>query len=203
MRKHLFLLICLAFSSSLIAKPIVSGDLNKGNFKLQAGNLGEIISQQMPMCDEVLVIGKDGTAVLIPAYAFDYVTIEVITDIWSIIGGDLPPVTNIRDFAEICLKQFPAPYSIKLISSKVSTITPFDFRLAQFDFLGESEKNGFVMRKYKEKDLIINHLDLPVSQITMRSGETISSFEGKIRFKQFYFEAKSDTIVSIDIRGKE
>ncbi len=201
MVKNITLLFWI-ISGCLLAKPIVSGDLANDKFNLVQGNLADVILTQLPLCDAALVIGKDGTAVLIPAYAFEKIQVEEFEGIWNLKSEELPPVTNIRDFTEICLQQIPAQYSIKILGEDNRQLSPFQYKLEYFNFLGESEKNGYSMKKYKFSNEINEIKYDNVDKFEFTSGEikNIMSNNSAITFENFYFKAADDTLKTIYLK---
>ena len=116
-----------------------------GNIKTEIvinneGKLSEVISDIEPNAEYALLIGIDGTAALISARCFDQILIEKNKKSWKSVTDTLPAVCNIKDLKEIC------------IYSKTSfEDNHFSDRINDFEFLGESCKNGYYVRKYKEK----------------------------------------------------
>ena len=194
---------CLLITFSLLATPQVSGDLVDNNLVLEAGNFADVIFSALPLCDAALIIGIDGTAVYIPSYAFQHATLEEINGLWNLQSDYLSPVTNIRNIAEICLQQVPAKYSIKFQNSEFIQISPFQYRLGNFDFWGESEKNDYSVKKYKFRSETDYWDNLSVQEIITRSGQSYKTAAAQISFQNYYFKAKNDTISTIILQSKE
>lgn len=197
MVRKLLVLLLLGSFTLLLADPKLSGDLERETKLNEPGNLHQILQEIAPLCDSALLIGDDGTAVLIPAYAFTEVTFIEKNGEWNSTAPNLPPVAKIRNIREICLQQIPAKYAVKIQgATSISTLTPFQFRIGQFNFLGDSAKNGFLLRKFKELKNISNQIIFSEKGGILFSGsmhpvrdESISYF-----FKDFYFEIEGDTL---------
>ncbi|MFO7896971.1 MAG: hypothetical protein R6U84_08565 [Candidatus Cloacimonadales bacterium] len=197
LKKSILLLLSLCYCWLLGAQPLVSGDLNTADFQLYPGQFSHIIESQLPLCDAALIIGADGTAVLIPAYAFAQARLLKEQDVWNLSSETLPPVANIRQISEIVLKQYPAPYALTLINSETTEISPFAYRLAAFDFWGVSQKNGFQTKKYKAKEDFYFWEDQQIEKAISHRGNEYQIVGSEISFEDYYFQVKSDTLKTI------
>jgi len=194
----------LGIGLNLFAFPIVSGDISQGNIRFSEGNFATSIYEKLPLCDEVLVIGKDGTAVRIPANAFEMVNYSLKNGIWNLTSTKLPPVCNIRNIKEICIKQSPAKYSVLIKNdSYIREYSPFMFILNNFKFLGESEKNGYILKKYKLISDNNNLLQKNIDKIILTSGKSIKPEKPEIILKNYYFSCFQDTIKEIILKSRE
>lgn len=202
LKKSILLLLSLCYSWLLWAQPLVSGDLSTADFQLYPGQFSQIIESQLPLCDAALIVGADGTAVLIPAYAFAQARLLKEQDVWNLSSKTLPPVANIRNISEIVLQQYPAPYAVEILNSESRQISPFRYRLAAFEFWGKSEKNGYTTKKYKAKsafDFWDETTNLEVVTTTHKQYQVTAS---EIIFADFYFQVYSDTLKTVKIQEK-
>jgi len=201
MVKPFFLSLIFTFIGlNLFAFPKVLGDVSQNNITFDSGNLASSIYEKLPLCDEILVVGDNGTAVLIPAYAFEMIDIIQDGDVCNLISSKLPPVCNIRNIKEICVKQTPATYSMTIKNANnIKQYSPFMFLMGKFKFLGESQKNGYALRKYKlsnnQNELNIKEID----KIILTSGKEM--LQNKIIFKNYYFSCDGDTIKEIILKN--
>jgi len=202
MKKYLLVMFLIS-ALGLMAIPQISGDLATDRINLKTGNFAESIFSFFPLCDAALVIGFDGTAVYIPAYAFEYANLENENGLWNLKSEVLSPVTNIRNISEICLQQIPAKYSIKLKNHQISIISPFQYRLGNFNFLGESEKNGYTVRKYKIRSDYNFWNGKTIDKIISTNNNTHKTSADNINFHDYYFQVKNDTISTIIFKIKE
>ncbi len=201
---RLLLFLFFLSISLLHATPELSGDLG-GKYELSvAGNLQTIINTVAPLCDAALLIGEDGTSVLIPAYAFKQVTLSVQYGKWNSVAPLLPPVAKIRNIQEICLQQIPAKYSINIQNSqRTIVVSPFQFILSQYKFLGDSSKNGYLLSKYKLKSgkNSFNMLTAitATDKLIFTSGEDdlFVNLPMPIELSQYYFHIADDTLKTI------
>jgi len=197
MVRKLLILLLLLNAVALFSVPKLSGDLDKAELLSEPGNLHDILLEIAPLCDAALLIGDDGTAVLIPAYAFKEVTFKEKNGEWNSTAPNLPPVAKIRNIREICLQQIPAKYAVKVQeATSISTFTPFQFRLKQFNFLGDSAKNGYLLRKFKEKANISNNVIFDEVGGILFSGSVHPVKDNNLTyiFKDYYFEIEGDTL---------
>ena len=93
------------------------------------------------------MIGSDGTAVFLSRNSFPEITINKENRKWNCSTEILPPVCNIYNLKEICI--FKSFFSEK-ITVQNENLHPFAVRMRDFEFLGESQKNGHTVRKYRE-----------------------------------------------------
>ena len=118
---------------------IVTGNIVDGAEISDEGRLNEILNEIAPSVKYALLIGSDGTAALITSRSFSKIHIQRDKDGWNSKANNLPAVCNIRNLKEICV------YSRTSIENN-----HFSDRLNDFEFLGQSSKNGYYARKYKE-----------------------------------------------------
>ena len=120
---------------------ILTGNIEAGTRISSEGRLDEILEDIVPSAKYALLIGSDGTASLITSRSFSKIYIQKEKKGWNSKTDDLPAVCNIRNLKEIC------------IYSRISSSNNrFSDRLNDFEFLGQSSKNGFYARKYKERN---------------------------------------------------
>ncbi|RLC57335.1 MAG: hypothetical protein DRH89_03775 [Candidatus Cloacimonadota bacterium] len=118
---------------------IVTGNIVDGAEISNEGRLNEILNEITPSVKYALLIGSDGTAALITSRSFSKIHIQRDKDGWNSKADNLPAVCNIRNLKEICV------YTRTSIENN-----HFSDRLNDFEFLGQSSKNGYFARKYKE-----------------------------------------------------
>ncbi len=103
-------------------------------------DVDEILEDVVPSSKYALLIGSDGTATLITSRSFSKIYIQKDKKGWNSKADNLPAVCNIRNLNEICI-----------YSRTSSSNNRFSDRLNDFEFLGQSSKNGYYVRKYKER----------------------------------------------------
>ena len=130
----LFIFACssnnLVLSGNIKSKVVISNE----------GRLDEILNEITPSAKYVLLIGSDGTAVLVTSRSFSKIYIHNNNEIWNSKADNLPAVCNIRNLKEICIYRKTS-----------NNHNHFSERLNDFEFLGQSSKNGYYVRKYKER----------------------------------------------------
>jgi hypothetical protein len=122
---------------------------------LLTGNISEVLSvSQEDVLSEILqdaeyalLVGSDGTAVFLSENSFTKIIINNESGKWNCSTDILPPVCNILNLKEICI--FKSFFG-KKITIENENLHPFAVRMRDFEFLGESQKNGHTVRKYKE-----------------------------------------------------
>ena len=118
---------------------ILTGNIEDGTIISREGRLDEILKDIAPSAKYALLIGSDGTAALITSRSFSKIYIQKDKKGWNSKADILPAVCNIRNLKEICV------YSRTSIENN-----HFSDRLNDFEFLGQSSKNEYYARKYKE-----------------------------------------------------
>ena len=119
---------------------IVTGNIVDGAEIDNEGRLDEILEEIAPSVKYALLIGSDGTAALITSRSFSKIHIQNDKNEWNSKADNLPTVCNIRNLKEICI-----------YSKTSNNVNCFSERLNDFEFLGQSSKNGYYARKYKER----------------------------------------------------
>lgn len=137
--KVLILLFVLSLFACSPNNLILTGNIEDGVNISNEGKLDEIFSDIAPSAKYALLIGSDGTAALITSRSFSKIYIQKDKNGWNSKANKLPAVCNIRNLKEICI------YSRTSIKNN-----HFSDRLNDFEFLGQSSKNGYYARKYKE-----------------------------------------------------
>ncbi|MCF7858130.1 MAG: hypothetical protein K9N07_02235 [Candidatus Cloacimonetes bacterium] len=138
-KKSILLSLLLWFASCSPPGILISGNIDYTTFIHQNGKLNNLLQTLSPAAEYALIIGSDGTAVLVTAKSFSEIEIYKKADRWFSKTEKLPPVCNIKDIKEICVySQVPAEYN------------SFEERFKDFEFLGQSSKNDHYVRKYKE-----------------------------------------------------
>ena len=119
---------------------ILTGNIEAGTTISSEGRLDELLKNIVPSAKYALLIGSDGTAALITSQSFSKIYIQKDKKGWNSKVDNLPAVCNIRNLKEICI-----------YSRTSSKNNRFSDRLNDFEFVGQSSKNGFYARKYKER----------------------------------------------------
>ena len=122
---------------------LLTGNINEVSSSSQEGILAEILHD----VEYVLLIGSDGTAVFLSESSFPKIIINKENGNWNCSSDILPPVCNIYNLKEICIFK---SFFEKKIKVENETLNPFAVRMRDFEFLGESQKNGHTVRKYRE-----------------------------------------------------
>ena len=134
----LFLILSLFACSS--KNLILTGNIDGRAEISSVGRLDEILESIAPSAKYTFLIGYDGTAVLITSQSFSKIYIHKDNKGWYSKADNLPAVCNIKNLKEIC------------VYTKTSRKNNrFADRLNDFEFLGQSSKNGYYVRKYKEQ----------------------------------------------------
>ncbi|MEA2096688.1 MAG: hypothetical protein U9P73_08380 [Candidatus Cloacimonadota bacterium] len=118
---------------------MLTGNIKVGTKINNQGRLDEILKDIAPSAKYALLIGLDGTAALITSRSFSKIHIQNDKNEWNSKADDLPAVCNIRNLKEICI-----------YSRTSNKDNRFSDRLNDFEFLGQSSKNGYYVRKYRE-----------------------------------------------------
>ena len=122
---------------------LLTGNLTEESVVSYSGVLSNILGD----AEYALLIGSDGTAVFLSDNSFPEITINKENRKWNCSTEILPPVCNIRNLKEICI--FKSFFG-KKIKVENENLHPFAVRMRDFEFLGESQKNGHTVRKYRE-----------------------------------------------------
>ena len=133
----IFLLLFLFACSS--NNLILTGNIQDGTKIRSEGRLDEILNEIAPSAKYALLIGSDGTAALVTFRSFSKIYIHKNNQGWNSKAEELPAFCNIRDLKEICI-----------YTNTSSADNSFSDRMNDFTFLGQSSKNGYYARKYKE-----------------------------------------------------
>jgi len=137
-RRNAFILSILIIWHLTINALEFTGNIQESTDLMNDTNLNELINTIAPEADYALLIGFDGTAALITSRSFQMIEIVKQDSVWNSVTEDLPAVCNIRNLKEIC------------IYLKTNGPNKFSKRLNDFEFIGQSSKNGHFVRKYKE-----------------------------------------------------
>ncbi len=122
---------------------LLTGNLTEEVVVSQIGILSNILED----AEYALLIGSDGTAVFLSQNSFPEITINKENGKWNCSTEILPPVCNIRNLKEICIFK---PFFGEKITVENEELHPFAVRMRDFEFLGEAQKNGHIVRKYRE-----------------------------------------------------
>jgi hypothetical protein len=141
--KLLCLLLCLlsACSSGFYE---ITGNVDTIIKTNRSADLSEIFEENGLQPEYALLIASDGTALLVSERSFPHLEIKRDKGVYSTSSEILPPVSNIRDLSEISI--YSSAYPLQ------DNHTPFSRRIRDFEFLGESSRNGHFIRKYRLKD---------------------------------------------------
>jgi len=138
-RKYIILFIVLFFFACSQNDLILTGNIESRSVISDTGRLDEILG--VPHARYALLIGSDGTAAFIPSRSFFKIFIQKDKNSWNSKADNLPAFCNIHNLKEICI------YTKTSIENN-----NFSKRMNDFEFLGQSSKNGYYARKYKERD---------------------------------------------------
>ena len=136
----LFFFVILLLSSCSQTNIDLSGNISDGVVLNNSGRLDKLLRGIEPSAEYALLIGSDGTAAFITSSGFTEIYIQKDKSKWNSESKTLPAFCNIYDLEEICI-----------YTETSDSKNEFAERLKKFDFLGQSSKNGFYARKYKEK----------------------------------------------------
>jgi len=140
MVKYLSIAILIVFMSSCVQDSLIlTGNIKSGIEITEDGSFDELLLDLAPHAKYALIVGSDGTAVLLTSRSFNKVYIQHANNTWNSVSNNLPVVSNINRIKEICIYQ-----------RGDSSENYFAKRLNDFGFLGQSSMNGFYVRKYKE-----------------------------------------------------
>ncbi|HHE37936.1 MAG TPA: hypothetical protein ENL20_05115 [Candidatus Cloacimonetes bacterium] len=145
------ILVLLLFLSACESNGIIlTGNISAGAKITESGKLAQLLKEKAPFTEYALLIGADGTAALISEISFSEIQLKKDKNSWYSSSELLPPVCNITDIREICIYQ-PVKRIIDIKTEKNGKILLFSERIKDFELLGESQKNGYPVRKYKIK----------------------------------------------------
>ena len=122
---------------------LITGNVSDESVVTSRGKLSNILED----AEYALLIGFDGTAVFLSQNSFPEITINKENGKWNCSTEILPPVCNIRNLKEICIFK---PFFGEKITVENENLHPFAARMRDFEFLGEAQKNGHIVRKYRE-----------------------------------------------------
>lgn len=134
----IFILLVFSLFAGNLNALVLTGNVDRIAEINNEGNLKELINSMEPNAKYALLIGTDGTAALITSRSFNEIQIKKDNMTWSSTTETLSAVCNIRNLKEIC------------IYSRKTDKNHFSDRLEDFEFIGQSRKNGYYTRKYKE-----------------------------------------------------
>ncbi|MDO9576551.1 MAG: hypothetical protein Q7J16_01570 [Candidatus Cloacimonadales bacterium] len=122
----------------------ITGNIDEQITVNQSGNLAEILQKYNIQAEYILVVAADGTAFFVSDNSLTEIEISQKNGKFNSDTASLPPVCNLNNIIEICVYNSDFPL--------VDHQTPFSERISQFEFLGESSKDGHFVRKYKLND---------------------------------------------------
>ncbi len=138
-KRILFIVFILSLFACKANDLILTGNIEDVVKISNEGGLDDILNNFAPSSKYALLIGSDGTAVLITSQSFSKIYIYKNKIGWNSKADKLPVVCNIKNLKEICI-----------YSKTSNNVNRFSERLNDFEFLGQSSKNGYYVRKYKE-----------------------------------------------------
>jgi len=138
-RKVLFVSFTLLLIACSTNNLVLTGNIKTKAEISSEGRLDEILNEIALSAKYALLIGSDGTAALVTSRSFSMIYIQKGDKVWNSKTENLPVVCNIRKLKEICI-----------YTNTSSADNSFSDRMNDFTFLGQSSKNGYYARKYKE-----------------------------------------------------
>jgi len=132
-----FIILLVACSTNNL---VLTGNIKTKSEISNEGRFDEILNEIAPSAKYALLIGSDGTAALVTSRSFSKIYIQKDDNEWNSKSDKLPAFCNIRDLNEICV-----------YSRTSNEINNFSERMNDFEFLGQSSKNGHYARKYKKQ----------------------------------------------------
>ncbi len=184
---------------AVIILVLVSGCGNK-NLRIN-GNLDTriIISESIQLNDalkrerfeNILIEGDNGVAALISADTAREIAIERLEKGFSADSDGLPPVCNINNISSISVYASCYDYEIRFFDgiNEIERLTPFNYMMKEFDFLGESSKNGHSARKFKRKSDYLHNWMKEDSILVITEKETNKILQ-KPEFEEIIFDGK-------------
>ena len=140
-KAYLLLLLSLLLLVSCSQKDyLISGNIATNLHVKLTGNLAEILNEAGVNAEYVLLIASDGTAAFLGERAFPHINVVKKGGKYNTESKILPPVTGLYGLTEICV--YNSNFRVENYQ------TPFSLKLKEFEFLGESSMNGYVVRKY-------------------------------------------------------
>ncbi len=145
MAKIIIILISLIVLISCSPKKyLISGNIEAPLKSSETGFLDEVLNEQNIRAEYVLLITSDGIAVLLSERSFPLIKIAKEGSRFQTSSSYLPPVSNLNDLIEISIYNSDHPLQ--------NFYTPFSSRMNDFQFLGESSRDGHFVRKYQLKE---------------------------------------------------
>jgi hypothetical protein len=147
MKSLIFAVLLSLLCFILLAKPLpvyVYG--SETRMMTKSINLSDYINEQVPEMTAALIIGADSIAVGVTLDEFDKISLRYEQNEWSVESNLLPSPTNIRNISSIYLYD---PFSPAVTSCMESNQPRFQDIRSNADFLGQAEKNGYIIWKYR------------------------------------------------------
>ncbi len=145
--KKLVVIILITFALLLLwSKPLplyIDGSQNP--MIIHNTNLGDFVQTQIPFVKAALIVGSDSIAVGVTADEFGMISLKYENNEWFVENDSLPSPANIRDISKIYLYN---PFASVTSSSDSNRFQFTDIR-NNADFLGQAEKNGYIIWKYR------------------------------------------------------
>ena len=101
--------------------------------------------------ENIFIEGDNGVAALISSKTADKITIDKKGSDFSAVSEGLPPVCNIKNIAGISVYSSCFNNEIRIFDGEkeVERLTPFNYMMKEFEFLGQSSKNGHKAKKFR------------------------------------------------------
>lgn len=201
--KLLFFLIIIALLPACDKMLPVTGNLDHPLHISQNTILGDFISGNIPDALYVLLTGKDGAAALIFRTGFPHVLLERKGNKWNSRTEHLPDLTNITDLKEISVFLRNSKFSLNILTSTEETdnISPFTARLQEYSFIGSSQKNKYLARKYKYNSPFRLEIESDSALAVFSNGSEKWLYPDSdhkindLKLKDYYFTIGSDTLL--------
>ncbi|HPT72106.1 MAG TPA: hypothetical protein PLE74_07470 [Candidatus Cloacimonadota bacterium] len=138
--KRIAIILSLLYCISLFAEPLSVYIPSKQLPSLtQSTNFQEYITTNQPTAVGALIVGDDQTAVGITENEFSLLNLNYDKKVWNATSDVLPLPVNIHHISCIYL----------YVSNECTTNPKFQELRDKSEFLGQAEKNGYIIWKYK------------------------------------------------------
>jgi hypothetical protein len=144
--KLIFIVLILIICFSLFAKPLPVLGFNLQLPMIEKDiTLSDYINNQLPLVRAALIVGADSIAVGVTENEFNKIHIVNKNAKWDVVSDSLPLPVNIKNVRKIYLYY---PYIVPE-NSKGTNSTRFQDVRDKADFLGQAEKNNYIVWKYR------------------------------------------------------
>lgn len=195
--KRLFTVIILTGFFYLFADGIqVLGNIDKSFEIIEKGYISWYLEEQGISAEALLIVGDNGTSAYIESSAIEKVEIVPGKDGWEVFAEMLPAVCSIRNIQEIWVYQGFWNVELKICNEtgESKTFTPFSWNLQKYNKNAESEKNGYMAKKYLPSEqnfafpknaVVITFADKKIEETEFN--EELFGFDGI----KFYYDGRS------------